>query len=1350
MKHIYLFAPFFFYLLLLKQAAPSHQEQQLPTCGFDIQSGLRLQADSTLAERQEQLEKSWQLSQLNPAAGLLPDNYTLPVVVHIIHEAGPENIPDSEVYQGIQNLNDAFANVGYYNPATGTIVPVEFCLAQQDPNGFSTTGITRDISPYTLMNMEDDDLIVKDINRWNPTCYINIWLVREINSLGAGPGVVGYATLPSDHGTPTDGIVLEADWFGSTPEMSSILVHEMGHYLGLYHTFQGACLNNDCLVDGDRVCDTPPDQSTAPIPCSGTMNTCTTDTNSGFATDQNDMTNNYLDYGIPDCLNAFTPGQSDRMVFFIENARSSLLACTSCLDPCPGPISVDLLPAALVAEVGETLNFNSAASGNTNWEWTVDGLPQSTNPSFNFTFNTEGTFLVNISVFNGNPSCFAEDEVLIQVVCPVEPIILPSTLECILPGESIVFDNLSLGADTYEWFLDGVSVSTAETWMNTFPTIGTYQVQLWASNGFCEKYSVLEIIHVGCTEVCDNGYDDDSDGLVDCFDPDCYCEGGCEDYYFNPCYNFCQETEILLPQIEADLDWMTSYNYHVISVEPPVIGDMDQDGIPEVAMRGGNQDNGKWFVFNGDDGSLKFQIDNVWAHAYAPIPVIGDIDRDGYGELIFAARVEDNFNSPGFIHCFEHDGSLKYISANPIQPQKGPSLQWACGQFSLADMDLDGFPELLVGKQVYNAQTGALLVSGASNPFMSYGTPEVGVQGAEVTCASVAVDVLPDSYCVNCSGKEIVAGNQVLAVNLTSGNISIESTADAGYGDGFTDVADLDGDGDLDGIILSRFNGQNVVYAWDLTTSAVLGFYNLPVDNSMSLRHAIADFDGDGQLEIALTTNQKLWMINSDFSLLWSVSIMDVAATDPIPTAFDFEHDGAFEVVIRDEFYVYIIDGATGGIRWQANYDGGTGIDYCPVVDVDGDGLTEILTYARILDGGTQDVLIAFKSSELPWAGCRPVWNQHGYFNVNVEDDLSIHPQQQAVETAGDGTELNGFLMQYPLSEYWAPDAAWDYAYIDCQEDSMKMNFRVCNVGNYTLSHEMPITIYDGNPTNSSPNIITALLLGENLDPYECATFSITIPFLVNQSIHLVLNDDGFAPTPYNLDLDFPVTPVRECDYGNNKTSLQFNYDPPSIDLGPDIATCEFLVTVLDAGPGFSNYIWQDGFHGQIYTATLPGTYWVRGRDDCGYEQSDTIVITVAPSYILDLGNDTTICEGASVSIMEENYEVYEWLPVEGVDCPSCPAVVLTPEETTTYILTATTMEGCYYQDSVKITVQEVFQDPDTIKICTGASALIFGNLEDMPGTYTESYVTSFGCDSILSITLEVVDSIYESTLIPS
>lgn len=408
---------------------------------------------------------------------------TLPVVVHIIHNNGAENISDAQVFTAIQHLNEAFANTGYYDPADGVNTQIQFCLAQRDPNNNPTNGIDRIVSPLTVVdgfNNTANDLALKNLSRWNPSCFINIWLVRDIT----GP-VAGYAYLPSAHGRNMDGIVMEAAYFGSSYPNDVVIIHEMGHYLGLYHTFEGGCKNNDCTKDGDQVCDTPPDQSTAGIGCNSTINSCSTDALSGFATDVDDLHKDYMDYGNWNCMKLFTQGQSDRMNWMIQNVRKSLLACKSCMPPCPAPVLTNFSSSAVNVNVGTTVTFTNTSVNATGYRWYINGQLQAVSAGFSFAFNNAGTYIVRLTGLTGNPLCdssFATDT--IRVSCPVTASFTPAG-KIVLPGETINFINTSTLATAYTWKVNNVPVSTSTAYSHSFITEGYYTVTLIAGNGLC-------------------------------------------------------------------------------------------------------------------------------------------------------------------------------------------------------------------------------------------------------------------------------------------------------------------------------------------------------------------------------------------------------------------------------------------------------------------------------------------------------------------------------------------------------------------------------------------------------------------------------------------------------------------------------------------------------------------------------------------------------------------------------------------------------------------------------------------------------------------------------------------------
>ena len=266
---------------------------------------------------------------------------TIPIVFHVMHRGTPlgvdENITNEQIYSAVENLTDRFrATPGALGVDENTIDSrFDFCLAGTDPDGNPTNGIVRyDMSGYSNY-MEDGvttnpsfysdampDNTLKNIGCWDPDFYCNVYIVTEINGNNGGNGVQGYAYL-GPTGDCRDGIVLLYNVVGTEGtlkagrDMNTTLPHEMGHYLTLYHTFHNGAsscdyVESNCCTQGDRVCDTPIQTSSA--------NACSSVCDSDPA--------NYMDYTSQTCKTLFTEGQIERMRDCVAFQRQDLVSGT--------------------------------------------------------------------------------------------------------------------------------------------------------------------------------------------------------------------------------------------------------------------------------------------------------------------------------------------------------------------------------------------------------------------------------------------------------------------------------------------------------------------------------------------------------------------------------------------------------------------------------------------------------------------------------------------------------------------------------------------------------------------------------------------------------------------------------------------------------------------------------------------------------------------------------------------------------------------------------------------------------------------------------------------------------------
>ena len=411
--------------------------------------------------------------------------HVLPMVVHIVSPPGTpvgtgNNLTDAQVLAGLALLNQSFSNTGSFQTPSGVDTEIQFCLAQRDPAGQPTNGITRHSSPIVAQadcggnafNYGDENQLF-DIVNWDCCQYINVYLVTDITGAGYGCSVAGYATVGS-----ACGFMIQESQYWNTISGTQVTAHEMGHFFGLWHTFQGGCANTgNCLADGDAVCDTPPDNETF-NPC--VANTCNTDT-----PDLPDDTQNYMDYGACQPWH-FTQGQKDRMLATLETVQSCLLNSMGCLSPCPAPLTASVAASATNVVVGTTVNFTGAATNASGYSYYINpSSPFANTLNSSYTFNSIGSFWVKFRAISNNSLCVdALDSLQITVSCNANALFNASSTS-INEGTTVNFTNNSTGGTTNAWTLNNVPISNAVNYSYTFSTAGNYYVCLTVSNNIC-------------------------------------------------------------------------------------------------------------------------------------------------------------------------------------------------------------------------------------------------------------------------------------------------------------------------------------------------------------------------------------------------------------------------------------------------------------------------------------------------------------------------------------------------------------------------------------------------------------------------------------------------------------------------------------------------------------------------------------------------------------------------------------------------------------------------------------------------------------------------------------------------
>jgi fibro-slime domain-containing protein/uncharacterized repeat protein (TIGR01451 family) len=553
-------------------------------------------------------------------------------------------------------------------------------------------------------------------------------------------------------------------------------------------------------------------------------------------------------------------------------------------------------------------------------------------------------------------------------------------------------------------------------------------------------------------------------------------------------------------------------------------GRMDERDVPSIIFTSANLDQpfgtytpGMLRAIRGDTGAAIFDVQGTFEggnyHEFTFSTVAaGDIDLDGKPEIITTHLTNSLFNPfYNYVSAWEHDGRLKWRSA--------PYSTHPTGSFTnrdnptLADLDRDGVPEVVVGAHVFNSSNGSLRWKGTGGQaYQSAGNGD--------DFASGAISIVADLDMVG--DQEVVTGNTAYH---SDGSIYWQ----VAYDDGYPAVGNFDGDPFPEVVVVAR--GKIRLHEHDGTLK--WGPFVLPGEQPVAGGPpTIADFDADGQPEIGVASSNFYVVYETDGSVKWQRSTKDVSSGMTGSTVFDFDGDGRFEVVYRDEEYLRIYRGEDGTELARFPVTSSTINEEPVVADVDRDGNAEILVTADhgnkqsgIPGNETNAGLRVFGEADDRWVGTRSVWNQHAYSVGNVNDDSAIPRQPEW-----------SWLTHNTYRAQIAPDrvafaspglSASRLIFDTSAYPSVKITARIGNGGEAVARAGLPVVFHLGDPSAGGTLLGTAatsrpLAPGE----YEDIALTATISNPVSSTVWVTADDDGTGKGR-----------ERECNEANNRTS---------------------------------------------------------------------------------------------------------------------------------------------------------------------------------------------------------------------
>lgn len=460
---------------------------------------------------------------------------------------------------------------------------------------------------------------------------------------------------------------------------------------------------------------------------------------------------------------------------------------------------------------------------------------------------------------------------------------------------------------------------------------------------------------------------------------------------------------------------------------------------------------------------------------------IADLDHNGLPEVVA-------WTSTNQVVAINADGTEKWRS--PVINGMGMYPQPVIG-----DLDGDGTVEVVMDVAVVNGADGSLRAM-LPTPTVPWRAPVI----ADLDADGVA---------------EILLGDRVYRPDGTI-KWSVPNTRTTSSWDSvFAAVADIDGD--IGGESFWVWGGHMHVMDDDGT---LIRTVDLPGPPNRPGPPAIADFDGDGEVEIVVPMGTLIGMFEVDGTLRWTQTMRDESGIAGV-SGYDIDGDGAYEAIFADEVAIRIYDGRTGTIRYENfSHSSATVWEYPVIADLDNDGSAEIIITSQ---GSPWRGITVFGHAGSGWAKSGPVWSVHDFAMSNINQDVSVPSPPPLPWTthnvfrARPAVDNYGNDLQVQITETCATG---------CQDqDHVQIAVQPFNTGFMPVQSGIPVALYARN--GAVLDLIEVWTIPGEIGPGEMPAghvFNLHHSQLGPDGVMVRIDDDGTG-----------VGLVFECNEDNNE-----------------------------------------------------------------------------------------------------------------------------------------------------------------------------------------------------------------------